>query len=235
MSMSTAPGSGRLNSSFPDLVRTRRSCRRFLPDPIEEDVIRELLSDAMWSPSNCNTQPWKVHVASGLARDRVVAGLLEAEAASAPHPDFSFDATAYSGEFGARRQEQGATYHQALGVERSDYRRRRAVSLENLHLFGAPHVAFLFMPKIGDSVRVGADVGMFAQTFLLALASRGLAGTPQTTLGLFPEAVRSALGLTRDWKLLFGISFGRPDRDAPAANFTIGRAPIEEVVNVHVT
>ncbi|AFR50940.1 nitroreductase [Gordonia sp. KTR9] len=222
-----------LTRPFQTLVRERRSYRSFLPEPVDEETLREALADASWSPSNCNTQPWEVHIVSGAARDRLVAALLEAEEKSPPTPDFTFDASAYQGALGERRQAQGASYHEALGVERKDYKKRRSVSVQNLHFFGAPHAAFLFMPAVGDSVRVASDVGMFAQTFLLALAARGLSGVPQTTLGMFADTVREELGISDESKLLFGISFGRPDPNAPAYRYRIGREPVENIVTVH--
>ena len=52
----------------------------------------------------------------------------------------------------------------------------------NYSFFNAPHVALLFMPSFGDNVRVGSDIGMYGQTFLLSLAARGRGGIPQTSL-----------------------------------------------------
>lgn len=218
---------------FHSLVRERRSYRRFLPQPVDDLTLRSVLEDATWAPSNCNTQPWEVHVASGAAKDRVVSAMVEAEARAGAKPDFSFDAGDYKGELGVRRQEQGATYYQALGVARDDHVKRRSLAMDNLYLFGAPHVAFLFMPEVGDSVRVASDVGMFAQTFLLALAARGMAGVPQTTLGYFPDAVRKELGISEESKLLFGISFGWPDKHAAAYRYRSPRETVDTLVTLH--
>lgn len=222
-----------LASSFETLVRERRSCRGFLPQPVDDQTLHDVLADAVWTPSNCNTQPWEVHIVSGHARERLIAAIVEAEAADVLSPDFSFDASAYTGALGARRHAQGASYHQALGIAREDYKKRRSVSAQNLHLHGAPHVAFLFMPEVGDSVRVASDVGMFAQTFLLSLTARGLAGVPQTSLGMFADTVRRELGISAESKLLFGISFGWPDRDAAAYRYHSTRELIETVVSLH--
>ncbi|MET7297228.1 nitroreductase family protein [Streptomyces griseoloalbus] len=54
---------------FTDLARSRHSVRKFLPDPVPPADIRGVLEDAQTAPSNCNTQPWTVHVVSGAARD----------------------------------------------------------------------------------------------------------------------------------------------------------------------
>lgn len=41
--------------SFHELVRRRKSCRQFLPEPVAPDLIRQVLDDAQQAPSNCNT------------------------------------------------------------------------------------------------------------------------------------------------------------------------------------
>ena len=42
-----------------DAIRTRRSIRKFKPDPIPEEKIKRLLESARLSPSGTNTQPWR--------------------------------------------------------------------------------------------------------------------------------------------------------------------------------
>lgn len=42
-----------------DAIRQRRSVRRYTQQPIDIDVIREILSAATWAPSAHNAQPWQ--------------------------------------------------------------------------------------------------------------------------------------------------------------------------------
>ena len=44
------------------LMRTRFSCRAFLPDPIAEETIARIVDAARWSASWSNTQPWDMLV-----------------------------------------------------------------------------------------------------------------------------------------------------------------------------
>ena len=55
------------------VVRERRATRQFLPTPLTSEQIRAVLADAQNAPSNCNTQPWHVHVASGAMKDTLSA------------------------------------------------------------------------------------------------------------------------------------------------------------------
>lgn len=221
------------NPSFADVVRARHSARRFLPDPVDALQIQALLEDAQCAPSNANTQPWRVHIISGRTRDMVSTALLKAASQQHYSPDFSWDEHAYTGIHAQRRQEQGKTFYKALGIAREDKEARTEVFRHNLEFYGAPHVAFLFMPLVGDGVRVASDIGMYAQNFLLSLTARGLAGVPQTLLGMFADPVREILGVGDDMKLLFGISFGYADASALSASVRIERAPLTESVQLH--
>ena len=51
-------------------ITTRRSIRRFKPDPVPEALIREILDAARWSPSWGNTQPWEIVVVTGEPLER---------------------------------------------------------------------------------------------------------------------------------------------------------------------
>lgn len=41
------------------LVKTRRSCRRFKPEPIPDELIAKVLEVGRWAPSGANSQPWE--------------------------------------------------------------------------------------------------------------------------------------------------------------------------------
>jgi len=42
-----------------DLLRARRSMRRFKPDPIPDEYIEKMIEAARWAPSGANGQPWE--------------------------------------------------------------------------------------------------------------------------------------------------------------------------------
>ncbi|WP_326608831.1 nitroreductase family protein [Streptomyces scopuliridis] len=77
-------------SPITDILRSRYSVRKFLPTPLSPSDIRGVLEDAQAAPSNCNTQPWTVHVVSGAARDALSKELLKADEEERFSYDFSF-------------------------------------------------------------------------------------------------------------------------------------------------
>lgn len=203
-------------SSWADTVRTRRAIRAFRADPVDAAVIDEMLYEASLSPSNCNTQPWLVRVVSRPLLSELGLRLTDDFDNGRWSADYDFDPTLYQDEFQRRRREHGEVLHGAAGVSRDDAAGRLANTRRNFDFFGAPHAAFLFMPHVGDGIRVAFDVGMFAQTLLLALTARGLGGIPQTILGMCAGTVRRVLDVPPEERLLIGISFGRIDEHHPA-------------------
>jgi nitroreductase len=45
-----------------DIIRTRRSVRRFDNKPVPEELLMEILEAGRWAPSGMNNQPWKFAV-----------------------------------------------------------------------------------------------------------------------------------------------------------------------------
>ncbi|MEY8749676.1 nitroreductase [Alkalicoccobacillus gibsonii] len=222
-----------LNDSFKEVIRSRHSIREFFSTPVEEEVLREILEDTQFTPSNCNTQPWDVHIVSGKKKDELSKAIIKAYELGGYSPDFTFDMSEFYDRYAERQKEHGKTYHETLGLAREDTEGRKRQMLRQYEFFNAPHVAFLFMPSFGDNVRVAADIGMYAQSFLLSLKARGIGSIPQTALGMYPDTVRKELGVSNDMKLLFGVSFGYSDKEAKANSFRMGRDPIESNVTFH--
>jgi nitroreductase len=48
-------------------IKERRSCRKFLSEPVDEGVIEKILEAAAWAPSPMNFQPWEFVVVSNEA------------------------------------------------------------------------------------------------------------------------------------------------------------------------
>jgi nitroreductase len=56
-----------------EMVKNRRSVRKFKPDPIPDEYVDKIIEVARWSPSGFNTQPWDfVVVKKKELKDRIV-------------------------------------------------------------------------------------------------------------------------------------------------------------------
>src|SRR5690606_31626096 len=171
--------------SIDEAVATRRSVRGYLPDEVLQDRLRELLALAQLAPSNCNIQPWITHVLSGPSLrslgDKMVAA---AEAGTPPDPDFPADRK-FEGVYRARQTDAAVELYGAMGIDRHDRPRRDWAYRRNLDFFGAPHAALIFLHHTFEE-REAVDLGIYAQTLMLLLTSRGISSCAQGALGLYP-------------------------------------------------
>ena len=219
---------------FTDAVSQRYSCRAFLPDLVPQIQLEEIFTLAGKAPSNCNVQPWHTHVVSGAAcdsmREKMAAAITENPQGS---PDFT-----WSGKFAGTYQERQICAALGLwekqGVDRKDREKRDWSWMRNFKFFDAPHAAFIFLPTgFAEELRIAGDVGMYAQTLMLALTDAGLASCPQTSLSFFPDVVREACGVDDSYRLLMGLSFGYPDLTDAANEFRTERAPLSDTTVFH--
>jgi len=227
--MATAP---ELDTTTPDfavfrrLVTSRKSVRAYLPEPLPESLIRELIELAGWSPSNCNTQPWQIHLASDATLERLRSELLADAVANGQSPEIPYNPQDYPPEMHGRMIAHVMNQQLAFGIAREDTEARARLRENNLRFFGAPHVMFLYLPAFANE-REASDLGMFAQTFLLALEAAGLGGVPQTSVGTYGAPIRRALHPADDHRLMYAIAFGREDRSASGARLVQEREPVD--------
>ena len=62
---------------FEKLVKERQSCRDFNDLPLEKEKVEKIVDLARYAPSACNSQPWKMYVATGEKVQEVVTELTE--------------------------------------------------------------------------------------------------------------------------------------------------------------
>ncbi|MCZ8379828.1 nitroreductase [Mycobacterium sp. CPCC 205372] len=220
-----------LTESVDRVIRSRRATRAFRSDEVPPDTMRAVFELAGHAPSNSNTQPWRVEVVSGAARDRLADALVAAHAAGEQSVDFPYRDGLFDGDLATRRAQFGAQLYAALGIARDDTDLLDGYNTRSLRFYGAPHVAMLFAPAQTEA-RIAADMGIYAQTLLLAMAAHGIASCPQALLTFYADTVRAQLGVT-DRKLLLGISFGYADDSAPVNTVRVPRAALVETTRFH--
>lgn len=208
-------------------INDRRSTRMFLPDKqVPRELVDQALELAIRAPSNSNVQPWHLRLVSGSARDRLVAALL-AEATTKPPvvpelPEL----------FAHLRRELGAKVYGSMGITRDDTEGRRTAVLRNWEFFRAPLAGIVCMHRDLHYVD-SLGVGMFLQTFLLALTARGLGTCVQVSIAGYPEIVREQLNISDEYAILCGLAIGYPDPTFAANNLRTERNPIEHNVVFH--
>ena len=216
---------------FRDIATRRRSLRAFRSQPVAQDILKSVFTTAMEAPSNCNTQPWLVHVASGASLQSLREEMPKRFMAGEMSMDFPYDGS-YEGVYKERQYGAAQALYDAMDIAREEKDKRQAAFLRNFSFFDAPHVAFMFLPE-PFGLREACDMGMFAQTLMLAMTAHGLGSCPQTSLSFQVDYVREQLGVDASNKLVFGISFGYPETDARVNRCTTDRAALADLVTFH--
>jgi nitroreductase len=220
-----------LAPAFAEIIKSRYSVRAFRPERVPQALLDQVFELANCTPSNCNTQPWLVHVASGepleFLRREIPAAMLRGDITM----DFPY-AGKYHGVYKERQGQAADTLFKVMGIAREDKVKRNEAFMRNFAFFDAPHVAFLFIPQ-EYGLREATDIGMYAQSLMLSLTAHGLGSCPQTSLGFHADMVRKTLGVDEGFKLLFGISFGYIDETDAANQCRTGRAALSENTFFH--
>lgn len=214
-------------------VARRASVRAFLPTPVPEQTLRELLAQAAQSPSGGNLQPWRVHVLVGeplaALQRQVVAAIEEGPPQT---PEYAVYPEGLWEPYRQRRRAAGAERFAALGVADKDPKAQREMLLRNAGFFGAPVGLFFCLDR-----RFGApqwsDLGMYMQTLMLLAVGRGLDTCPQEVWSNWPETLQRCLGLTDGQMVFAGMSLGWRDPQHPLNAFRTGRAPLDSFTTWH--
>jgi hypothetical protein len=77
--------------SVDDAILSRFSTRAYSDKPVDKAVLTDLLQVAARAPSGTNTQPWKVYVVQGAAKDKLITEVCDAHNAMAANPALAAD------------------------------------------------------------------------------------------------------------------------------------------------
>jgi nitroreductase len=211
-----------------EALRRRISTRAFLPTPLPQGLVHEILDVARWAPSGGNLQPWKLIVVAGAARDAVVA--LAREHAT-PGFDESAERPVYPPNlwepYRTRRFKVGEDMYALLGIPRSDRAARLARFARNYELFGAPVGMFFIVDE-----RMGhaqwAHIGMFMQSIALAALERGVSTCMQEAWAAVRSSLKSHFALDPHELVYCGMALGYADPAAAVNSLRSERAPVED-------
>lgn len=172
-------------------LRTRRSIRRFKPDPVPDEAVLRLLATATYAPSAHNLQPWRFVVAqTSVSRTRLAHALT-----SAMRRDMTAEGTPES-EIEAR-------------VARSIKRINEAPVLILL----CRDVSAVREHKPQDTIMAIQSVANAATYLLLAAHAEGLGGNWICWPLYAQEETRQALELPETWEPQAMIFIGRADEE----------------------
>jgi nitroreductase len=213
-------------------IASRRSIRAFLPTPVPRQVIEDILAVSTRAPSGVNTQPWKVTVLTGAAKEELSRRVLAAHDANfasgstgADVGEYDYYPTEWVPPYIERRRKVGWDLYGLLGIAKGDKPRMHAQHGRNYKFFDAP-VGMIF--TIDRILRQGSwlDYGMFLENIMIAARGRGLDTCPQAAFIGFHKVIAEFLQLPASQMVVCGMSLGHADESAPENRLVTEREPV---------
>jgi nitroreductase len=230
-----------------DFLASRRTTRDFLPTPVPQDVIDQLLTDSLTAPSWSNTRPFKVAVATGEVRDRISNEFLSRwnvlskimrrgiknklrlliSRYGLPTSNRSI-VKPYVPELKPRAERVGRELYTLFGVARGDREARDKQWAKNYSFFGAPVELFIYIHK-SLHIYAASDAGLMMENLILSAHARGLGTCAQGAVNIWDDVIRKEFDIPKDYRLLCGMAIGYPS-DSPANSFKANRIGIDELL-----
>ena len=212
-------------------ITSRRSIRAFLPKPVERADIERILEVAARAPSGTNTQPWKVYVLTGQAREKLSEAILavnaDPEQARRHTEEYAYYPREWISPFVDRRRKVGWDLYSLLGLTRDNKAGMAAQHARNYRFFDAP-VGLIF--TIDRIMEQGSwlDYGMFLQSIMVAARGRGLDTCPQAAFTQYHRVIAQQLGLPENEMVVCGMALGWADPGKVENSLVTEREPVAD-------
>ncbi len=216
-------------------ITSRMSTRAFTQQEVPREVIADMLRVASRAASGTNTQPWRVYVLRGAARDGLVSKVCAAHDAIRANPQlaaeyreaYDYYPEKWVSPYLERRRENGWGLYGLLGIGRGDKDKMHAQHQRNYRFFDAPvGMMFTLDRVLGRGSLV--DYGMFLQGLMVAARARGLHTCPQAAWNGYASIILPHIGAGMEEMLVCGMSLGYADSGDKVNTFHTPRLPVEE-------
>jgi nitroreductase len=218
--------------SFDAIVKSRRSVRAFLPDPVPDRVLHQILQSARQAPSGANLQPGAFVQVRGLAREQLSAALAAAfKVGEQEVEDYAYFPKPMPALLRRRQVAAARALYGALGIAREDRSGRDQQFERNFRFFDAP-VALLVTIDRDFGSGGYMDLGMGLYGLMLAAQAQGLATCAIGAMASYPGLIRRSLGIDDQETIVCGMAIGYTDA-AAAVNATVtSRCALDEYFRV---
>ena len=214
----------------------RHSIRGFLPKPVPDELITEILDVAARAPSGTNMQPWAVHVVKGKTRNSLIEKLTTAFSDQSSflqnESEYKYYPVEWFEPYLSRRRKVGFDLYGLLGIKKGDRTSMKKQHSRNFSFFDAP-VGLMF--TIDRRLELGSwlDYGMFLQNVMIVAKARGLDTCPQAAFIELHGIISKHLAFSDDEQLVCGMSLGYADMSRPENHLKTERQPATDFVAFH--
>ena len=155
---------------FKELMKQRHSARYFLSKPIPEEILKEIMSTSLLTPSWGNSQPWNIYVASGKTLEEIRKDWI---AKNKEGVKGNSDINAgHRTDFSERCQENINKVLKKFSDALKDPNCKIFMEA-NYILFNAPTVVYITVPKKRTEYNI-FDTGALEMSIMLAAKEKGI-------------------------------------------------------------
>jgi nitroreductase len=211
-----------------EAVASRYSCRAFLPIPVPEATVRDILERAGRAPSGGNLQPWRVHALAGRKLEALRA-IVRSRLDELPRfegAEYDIYPRDLKEPYESRRHRSGVMLYQSIGVTREDRAGRYRQYARNFLFYDAP-VGMFFSIDRSMGPPQWSDLGGYIQTVMLLARDRGLHACAQEAWTHLHKTLPAFLGLPPEYIIFCGMALGYADESAPINSWRSPREPLE--------
>jgi len=208
----------------------RHAIRKYLDKPVSKEILEKVLTDATRAPSWANSQPWEIYVAAGEKLEALRVAYLKSFQNHEPHTQDLPTPKAWPEYIDNRLKKSFAESFKSMGIVRDDEAARYRNWKNNYEFFGAPIGVFLCLDTSLSDWSL-FDLGMFANSLMLAAKAHGLDTAPAASSVSYPHHIRKILDIPDNQKIIVGIMVGYADVEHPYNQYISSRVPLEEVVH----
>ncbi|MFH0844550.1 MAG: nitroreductase [Pseudomonadota bacterium] len=211
-------------------IKGRRTIRKFKPEMLPQNTVREILEEARWAPSWGNTQSWEFFVVTGDTLEKFKKANTEKILAGKSSPPEIPMPKEWHDDLNKRYINTIKVMLGSLTIEREDKAARNELYGKMYSLFGAPCLIVACLDKRLSIEYAMLDMGLIIQTICLLAHEKGLGTCIMASSIRYPELLRELLPIPDSKVIAMGIALGYPDRESPANNFERERAGLDELV-----
>lgn len=215
-----------------EAIKTRKSIRGYLPDPVSKETIREILEIAGKAPSAMNTQAWEFFVLTGEVLEKVRNRYVEnLRAGVMPQGEHSVVGWSNDSIYRTRQVELAKSLFKLMNIQREDKQKRAEWMERGFRFFDAPVAIIVATDKSLKGNTPLIDIGIVIQTICLTALEFGLGTCIEDQGCFYPEVLRELGDIPESKWIVMGIAMGYPDWDFPANQIQTTRVSVEENTN----
>lgn len=185
------------------IIKERRSIRKFETTEVPQELIKEILEDALWAPSGTNRQNWEVYVVRGQEKEKLLGAVEKAGEIFKPQLEKIFPEKMVNITMQFFKKLGGAPVVLAVYIPKSNIEYKADISSAAKYYIEHDRYTNLL------------SASALIQNILLLAKAKGLGTCWMSAPKYAEEQINECLGV-EDKELVSIIPLGYPDQSPPA-------------------